>query len=55
MKHYETSQAIAQQWRTEKFRERIGKPISKGVFHEASMLGIDRLRLKRSTGVGELT
>ena len=41
MKHYETAQDIAQQWRTEKFRERFGKPVFKGVFHDASMLHIE--------------
>ena len=38
MNHYETVKAIAAQWRTEKFRERFGKPLFKGVFHDASML-----------------
>ena len=34
MRNGETSQAIAQQWPIEKFRERFGKPLFEGVFHE---------------------
>ena len=41
MIYNETSEPIAQQWRIEKFRERVGKPLFKGVFQDASMLSIE--------------
>ena len=37
----EILQSIAQRWQTEKFRERFGKPLFKGVFHDASMHRIE--------------
>ena len=36
-KHGEVSQAVAQQRRTEEFGERFEKPLSEGVFRNASM------------------